>query len=706
MKEKTTVNKDVKMAAAGPYPEKRAGFKACLLANPNYFGTIQKSDLVPVFPMKWNTHYEELVCVGYHPQKKTLEGVVHIYQPSGYGTDECGAGTPEYVRFFLSYDKGTTWEDMGVTGFRAYDIPEGTKKKSHLEYAVSLPVDPKHSHCFLFRHQDTLVRVRAILSWNDEPDAGDPHFSPVWGNVKEATIQIDPEQFLHLEELYAVEKIKDMKILKASAEAGKTIPIVKQHLGAMELAELYRKEDVPVHRFAFKEFASFADGRVATAASKYLKSLKGIKIPDNLIELLHPKTDGDTSYEELKCIGLDPNMPDRLVGIIKVKKACGYSGPVCTSKGSVEYVTFWADFDGNGSFGTCLGTADVTVHDVPSIKNDGIFYAVTLPVDLSKYRPECKKPRVVRIRAILSWNSPVPRNCPSCVPCWGNREETTINIAPESACPMPAAEIAVLGGIPVSMIDVDGLTTPDAKFAAVTTLVPDSLGRPCPFGGYITVHGAPVNGAEYLIEVSRDGGVTWTDVYNDIWVTHKDGTMHLQSAHPVTHRFRYLKFDDNILSLLAIWYSSGNEKCQVRLSVSGAPAPYLSDTHTIQLDHIAPEAYLTITSGTGDCGKFAVGATIQGQFTARDEHFAEFGLGLLPVTISGVPVPLNAVSPDDGYSQTPVYPGTTWTLSTAGMNPCGYNVHLIAWDRTIINSQNTRRHSDAYVGFCLARPSP
>jgi hypothetical protein len=271
---------------------------------------------------------------------------------------------------------------------------------------------------------------------------------------------------------------------------------------------------------------------------------------------------------------------------------------------------------------------------------------------------------------------------------------------------MPVAEIAILGGIPVSMIDADGLTTPDAKFAAVTTLVPDSLGRPCPFGGYITVHGAPVSGAEYLVEVSKDGGATWSDVFSDIWVTHKDGTLHKHSADLLTHRFKYLKFNDNILSLLAIWYSGGNEKCQVRLTVFGAPTPCLPDTHTIQLDNTYPEVALSITSGTGDCGKFAAGATIEGKFTARDEHFAEFGLSLLPVTISGVPVPLNAVSPDDGYTQTPVYPGTTWTLSTTGMSPCGYNVHLIAWDRTIINSQNTRRHNDAYVGFCLAKPSP
>jgi hypothetical protein len=53
--------------------------------------------------------------------------VVYVYQPSGYGTDVCGAGTPEYVRFHLSLDNGATWQDQGMTSFQAYNIPEGTE---------------------------------------------------------------------------------------------------------------------------------------------------------------------------------------------------------------------------------------------------------------------------------------------------------------------------------------------------------------------------------------------------------------------------------------------------------------------------------------------------------------------------------------------------------------------------------------------------
>ena len=171
-------------------------------------------------------------------------------------------------------------------------------------------------------------------------------------------------------------------------------------------------------------------------------------------------------------------------------------------QGSHEYVTFWADFDDNGNFETCLGTADVQ-----GLRREGaaqgVYYAVRLPVNLSEYRQPCKKgPRLVRIRAILSWNVAVPCNDPNHVPTWGNREETLINIAPVAGA--PAGEIAILGGIPTSMIDpVTGLTTPDAVFAT-NNLPPDNPdgnlltadGRPCPFGGRVTVQGAPVLAAQ------------------------------------------------------------------------------------------------------------------------------------------------------------------------------------------------------------------
>src|SRR5262245_34782777 len=88
------------------HPKERAAFKALLLSNPNYFGNLAESPFKAKLSVSGNTYYEELVCIGYHPQQQRLEGVVYIYQPTGYGSDICGPGTTEFVRFYVSHDGG------------------------------------------------------------------------------------------------------------------------------------------------------------------------------------------------------------------------------------------------------------------------------------------------------------------------------------------------------------------------------------------------------------------------------------------------------------------------------------------------------------------------------------------------------------------------------------------------------------------------
>ena len=234
-------------------------------------------------------------------------------------------------------------------------------------------------------------------------------------------------------------------------------------LSVFELNELYQ-EKVPVHRFAHKELTSLVSGKANLITGDYATLLPELQIDPELIAEIYFNPDGDTSFEELTCIGLDPNAPDTLVGVIHVKQPSGFSGGPCYN-GSTEYVTFWADFDDNGTFETCLGTADVQVYDLRDIPPEGVHYAVRLPVDLEAERQPCKDgARLVRIRAILSWNSPALCAEPNRPPVWGNREETLIHIGPVPT--EPAGKIAILGGIPVSMIDaVSGLTTSDAKFA-------------------------------------------------------------------------------------------------------------------------------------------------------------------------------------------------------------------------------------------------
>jgi hypothetical protein len=677
------------------HPKERAAFKPLLLANPNYFGNLVESPFTPVLPVSGNTFYEELACVGYHPQQERLEGVIYIYQPTGYGTDICGPGTPEYVRFYLSFDNGATWHDQGMTSFQTYNIPEGTEGSKRLEYAVSLAIDPARKLCVF----DSLIRVRAILSWNNPPPANQPNWNPVWGNVREATIQVEPLRFILPPNIFDLIKVKLPPVLKEVLDLETPIPTKVKALGAVELSKLYKGKGVPVHRFAFKELAAFASSQTTLSAEAFTSLLPGIGIEPGIGDLLFP-TDGDTSFEELKCIGLDPNSPDTLVGVIQVKKATGYSGGPCTD-GSREYVTFWADFDGNGSFETCLGTANVRVYDLSGIPPGGVYYAVRLPVDLNPYRQACTKgPRVVRIRAILSWNVAVPCANLNQVPTWGNREETLINIAPSAQA--PAGKIAILGGIPVVHIDDGtGLTTPAAVFAT-NNLPPDSLGRACPFALRVTVQGAPLLGHSYKVEVTPAGGGAPTAVVNDLVVTRLDGTTFLHSANAATGRFTYLQFTDNVNSLLAQWDTTGDAKWEVKLSTfDGGGNLVGTDTHLIQLDNTGPVASITITTGAGDCGKFSAGTVLAGNFVARDDHLGSYSLGVEgAVNPPGVGVP----SPSSGLVNTAPAPGDGWSLNTTGMRACGYVIRVVAVDRAIVNSQAVGHHASDSKGFCLEEP--
>lgn len=705
---KAVQKSQVAMQAA--HSKERTTFKTLLLTNPNYFGNLAESKFTPVLQIAGNTYYEDLGCVGYHPQQKRLEAVVYVNQPSGYGTDICGSGTPEYVRFYLSFDNGASWQDQGLTSFQVHNIPEGTDGSKRLEYAASLAVDPFHKFCFA----DPLIKVRAILSWNNPPPANQPNWPPIWGKVRDADILVEPRRFFLPSEIFEVAKAKLPPFLKEVIDLDVPIQAKTKTFSAAELAVQYKDKGVPVHRFAFKEISSFVSAKTSLSAESFAKILPGIEINPGIFDVLFPKTDGDTSFEELKCIGLDPNHPDTLVGVIQVKKSAGYSGGPCTD-GSREYVTFWGDFDGNGSFETCLGTAQVRVYDLPNIPAQGVYYAVRLPVDLNQYRQDCKKgPKVVRIRAILSWNVAVPCANSNQVPTWGNREETLINIAPSVQA--PAGKIAIMGGIPVAYINnVTGLTTPDAKFAT-NNLPPDNPdgniltadGRPCPFAARVTVQGYPVAGHSYIVEVSEDA-VLWTPVLTDLLVLNKfTNLLTPHTANPITKRFDYLPFEQNTLSLLAQWDTTGDAKWYVRLSVyDGGGVLQGTDTHRIQLDNTGPEVSITITTGTGDCGKFPIGTVLTGNFVARDTYLGSYSLGIEPaVNDPGEGIP----TPSSGLVNTASSPGDAWSLDTAqvpatgGMKSCGYVIRVVATDRAIVNSQSVGHSASHSAGFCLEEP--
>jgi hypothetical protein len=439
---------------------------------------------------------------------------------------------------------------------------------------------------------------------------------------------------------------------------------------------------------------------VATQGIQALFPGLDIKI-DDILDQLFPK-DGNTSFEELECIGLNTNT-DALVGIIRVKLPSGYSGGPCTA-GSTEYVTFWADFNNNGTFETCLGTASVKVHDFDSIPKEGLEYAVFLPIDLTHRRQPCSEgPKVVRIRAILSWNAAPPCFNSNYIPIWGNREETLVHITPGPTIPVGEVipKISVLGGIPVGKIaNFTGLTTATAVFEA-NNLAPDTLGRPCPFGQWINVKGPQYFGYKYIVDVRELPSGAWTTLNTPLKVVDQDGNVNDQIPDG-SGMFTYLPFTQNIGNLLALWLSTGDALWQVRLRIfelDGDPLPG-ADAHRIQLDNTWPDASVVIETGVGNCGKFNQGDPLAGHFVARDLYFGSYSLTVKPpinVPPIGVPVPSGA------FVQTALLPGDPWSLDTSQMTPCGYIIEVVAVDRAILNSATVGHHTPGSAGFCIEK---
>jgi hypothetical protein len=430
------------------------------------------------------------------------------------------------------------------------------------------------------------------------------------------------------------------------------------------------------------------------------------------------KTKADVSYEELECLGLEYNL-DRLVATFRVKKPTGFSGGLC-SKGSLEFVAFWADWED-----TCdwdyLGTVTINTHDIP-IPAGGLSYSAILPVDLTKVRQPCGGknggPKIARIRAVLSWNSPPSTTDPDALNHWGNRVDAHAQIKPGSIVSGDGPHITIIGGIGKDDIYLfgNGMTKSTAVFALYGTSADEwGLGRECPFGGKVIIQGPPVSGYKYRLWARKFGDATSEQIVKYTFhIVNNGGVGSFITPDPVTGYVVYMNESTNFEKTLAYWYSSGDELMEIRVEMATLADVVVDSTpwYSIQLDNTGPRrpaslpaseppeitCEIHIASG-GDCKDFTKGTLITGSFTARDEHFGKYALTTLPSSLSPT-----SPSPALGNSQTATFAsgGNVWTLDTTGMTPCGYVILLHVWDRSIVGSQPGSHNYNYYdVGFCL-----
>ncbi|MBV9443881.1 MAG: hypothetical protein JO217_14460 [Acidobacteriaceae bacterium] len=718
----------------------RKNFRQLVIQNPNHFGNIKNSPFKAVIQQSGNTDYEELGCVGFQPQLNLLNAVVYIELPYGFDGDLCTAGSQEYVRFYASYDGGKTWTDLGLTSFTAYDVTEPAGKPfERLEYAVTLPFSPTRRFCTV----DNFALVRAILSWDVPPPPNDPAFVPVWGNAHDTTIKIDPLLITTVGAALAELGIKPTDPVSQAIDLNQTVKTpTPGRLSVAQLQQLYEDKNIAPQRYALsalnEALETTPDVRLMAANFAGASSLFGASFDVAAAYAAIENPNGDTSYERLNCIGFNENT-FALEGVLLIKQAYGYDGGPCTA-GSTEYVTFWADLDFSGKYATCLGTTSVRVHDTANLPPGDLEYGVELPTTLFAYRQPCSSgPKLIPIRAILSWQVAPPCSNPNYVPVWGNRLETLICLPPG---------LPIQQGVQSAFFDTIGSMSV-TKINAVTGLAdgPSTVGFTAvqsPFGGRVTITGyiypasnlsAGALPFKYRISVSNDGGVTWTGL-NDVFTVSRqlipwggvptalpDVTQSVDISGITTGYYTYQADwitgpGDALIvvagNVLAQWYTLGKPDglYQIKMDVYDPSTSTFFpavNTATILLDNTPPAGlpynaktpFINITSGGGSCGDFHVGDKITGSYAVSDLHFYDLSLELLPPSGGAftAPVPLPRFWTDPGAST--LGDSGTWTLDTTGLPPCGYVVVLNAYDRTIVDSGFIGNYNDNSTGFCL-----
>lgn len=634
-----------------------------------------------------NDFYERLTCVAFSKERELLEATFEQRRPTGFTTGVCGGGSQEYVRFYV--DHGSGWVDAGLVARTVYNLDESEdcrRNRIHpVSHAVTLGYEPDQRFCIT----EQIFRIRAILSWQVEPPAGDPDWPPFWGDVEECAAQVQKATLKPFPKLpIAIDKLDE--IIGFKSEAALAPP-----LALPALAELYGDKRVEPRRFAFTQLSSVVKTPPTTLAAAQAISDTFKKLDFDLGKLLAEIDDtaGNVDFEELECVALDDG-PGQLVASFRIKRSSGYSGGLCTA-GSTEYVAFWIDLDDDCTW-EHVGTVEVSAHDLDSIPDDGLCYSAILPIDLSTYRRDCDEPVVGRVRAVLSWNAPPSTTDPDDVPTWGNRVDAHVQVRPgipfDPTLGIPA--IALLGGIAVHQIGASGLTTPDAVFA-FNGFKADVHDRLCPFGGRVVVTGPPIPGYEYRVMVRPAGG-SWVPVTSAFLTVDQNGNPPVTVNPGVDGWTAYAAYQTNILSTLGFWNTDDNQLWHVRLEARPTPlGPVtVSTVHHIQVDSTPPDAAISITSGTGDCGRFDVGDTIAGIFTATDDRFGSWSLSVAGHASANTPSALPLLATDQALN-------APWSLSTTGMVPCGYTVQVQAWDRTIMNSVTRGRSNQANIGFCL-----
>lgn len=655
------------------------------------------------------THWEEVTCAGYNPYYQRLEAVVNVKQETGYNGSLCTNGSQEYVRFFVDFHDGLGFQNMGYTNFKVVDISNATAGPEHpLSYLTFLVVNDSMHRKFLNCDTAVIPTLRVVLSWNSIPSVN-PNSIPHFGNRIDVNIQLARKTFIWWKDLISYAKITGYSnLIDPEFELQLKQPI---SVKAEEIYKLNMAAEVPVHRTFYSVIGSKMNSNISfkKAASSFdVTSLDEFNLDLNsFYDFFNGDgKDANTNFEELTCIGLN-TVTDRLGAVIHIKGPFGFNGDLCT-KGSMEHVAFWADWNNDGTFDEYLGTVSLNVHDIGNIPREGIHYSVQLPINVTDRLKRCSDPNIVRIRAVLSWESLPSTTNPNLLNHWGNYNDALVQLRPSfhQGSGIHSA-IHYVGN--VDRFDIDPVTHLYNAGAA-------SIYTNRPWGGVISFKGIiDRNGfggiIKYRVLVKKQAEAD--AAYQPVSISE---TFSLDDIFTVAGAFPDLQNDPNgwyiykqnpniglynVDNLLANWNATGKNDGVYTIRFVHTDefgAEVIADQFTIMVCNkvmtVSPTANtnvdvskdLDLVIDGGDCHSYTPGApVIQGHLRALHPYFAWWDLELQPTSHTNGAVTV----PDSRYL---AFIGDTgdanaaWSLDTGPLDPCGYTVSLSARSRVILDS--------------------
>lgn len=561
-----------------------------------------------------NGKYERLTCVGLYPERNLLEAVIVIKQPVGYKGGLCYKGSKEYVAFYIDYQDGMGFVSAGAPAeVRVHDLKK--VKDGPVFYAVRQFFTPKK---MLPCSRPQLVKVRAILSWERIPTG--PTFTPIWGSVLEEWIQIKPLKLPVIigthKPFDAVSEIK-LPLLEVMPKQPLS-PAVKKYLLKTTVKEKKVKLPAKLQK-ARKEFKTLISKNInyfgMLSKSKDPKIIKEaiLKLPPskfkNKLLKLKPVTlpcvyplQFNTDYERLQCVGLYPE-EDILEAVIRITRTSGYGTDLCRY-GTYEYVAFYIDW-GSGVY-QHAGTGRVKVHNIPREDGKWLYYAVQTRIkNVKEYLKSCKYENIVKVKAILSWNSDPTPYGPSHVAAWGNVLTKRVQIRPLKDY-ITKTDITLVNDIPVEHISPGGSNVGLA--VNMESTYPYIFDRP--FGGIVACKADIVSSAHfYRFRYSDDNGANWVTIKDKRVTMRKNpsiGQKPYKEVAPVDDDGWFSKsaYDqdkgDYESSCLIYWKSYGrNGLHRLVLEVANASKSVIeTDEVKVVLDNIGPALYYFSDSET------------------------------------------------------------------------------------------------------------